>query len=687
MDGGRDASLIGKDQCALAVNATFRGGFPRTRPYFVARPLTFTSDEERSWFETELYQGCYFYSLIAAPNAAVSLSNQGFFIYMVGGRLWSINPTTYRATEITPKGSRNSRLRNLSYFVQAEQWLVVQDGQSAAILWDGSNARRAGLNEVPVGTEMAYGQGRTWVIVGNQVFAGDIVGGPGGPNAVINFTERKILQQSGDLSPSFVIGNPKFLEFIPQQDTATGVGTLLVGGETGVTSIFAEKPRTSWADGITRVVLFNVGATGHRSPVQINGDIWWRSTNGMRSYRQARGQVAKLAQIPLSTELDPFFNQDTPAFLPWVSSTYFDNRLLCTLSPRCLNGRIYFQGLGIADYNILSSFGETITKPAWDGVWTGVNIYEIRTGGGRCFAPSIDPLGRNCLYEVTLDNQRLVADREIDGKLRPVECQLVSGAYVGNRAQGSSITTVQTGMSQVPKRLHGGMFSVRNVRERVDVHVDYRKDGEQCFQPWDSFSFCANNTLCSVAPDLAKTPCPQLVANPQYRIPVLLKQPDAQHQVTDDPPIGAGSMGSGMTYGFEFQSRFRWTGNLQLRAFTMDFISGFERLTSGCFPTEDCSTSMVCCEDLFEFTPKLPVYLIPINPVDPTANVLEAEQLLINYLGNGLLHPIDQTIASIPLPPNDVQQALVNLINNGTVSQPSGGGGAPFVRLGPIREL
>lgn len=679
MDEGRDASLIGKDQVARLINATVRGGFPRTRPYVKAIPLIFTDEEQRSWFETEIYQGCFFYSFVAVPNAAVSTNNPGLLVEMVGGRLFTVDPDTGRVIEITPNEGRSSRLINLGYMTQAEQWLVVQDGQSAAALWDGSNARRAVTGEVPVGRRMAYGQGRLFVEVGNQIMGGDIVGGPGGQNAVINFRERLELAIKGDISPSFVIGNTTFLEFIPQQDTTTGVGTLLVGGEKGVTSISAEKPRDQWAQGISRVVLFNVGGTGHRSPAQINGDVWWRSNLGMRSYRQARAEIKNLAQLPLSTELDPFFLSDTPALLPWVSSVYFDNRLLTTINPRTQNGRVYFKGIGVCDFHILSSFGDEVTKPAWDGIWTGYNFSELKLGAGRCFAPGIDRLGRNCLFEVLADNEAAVADREIDGALRPVECQLISGAYVG---QGAG--------NDVVKKLAGGKFSVRRIRESVEVEVAYRKDGEQCFQFWDTFSFCAKTTLCSL--DAEASPCGNQIANPQYRTPIILRQPNALENISNDPPEGAGSGAKPMVNGYEFQARFKWTGHCQLRAFQMEFNKGFEKVTSGCTPPDTCTASTVCCDDPFEFTPKLPQYTIPINPPDPTAGIIAAQIAIINFLGVGLLTPVNEVIAGIPLPTDDVNQAILNLINNGTIVHPSAppGPGVPggYIRVPvPIRII
>src|SRR4030095_15159026 len=66
---------------------------------------------------------------------------------------------------------RNAPYRNhshmpIAYMVQADKYLIAQDGISKAIIYDGKKARRANLEgdsdstEIPTGTMMAYGMGR-----------------------------------------------------------------------------------------------------------------------------------------------------------------------------------------------------------------------------------------------------------------------------------------------------------------------------------------------------------------------------------------------------------------------------------------------------------------------------------------------------------------------------------------------
>jgi len=245
MDAGRWPSLIAKDQVALAINTTFRGGYPSPRPRYLYRPITFNTQEEQTWFETQIYQGSFWYSFVDADNPALH-PNEGCLVVSVGGRQWKIDVTKYTALEITPPDGRNNRYKNIVYFCQARQYLIIQDGLAAPIIWDGSQTRRAGVNEVPVGTIMQFGQGRVWVLKGDALFAGDI---EGGPTSILSFTETTFLAGGGALNPSYLIGNVNGLAFIPQQDTSTGVGTLLVFGERGTTSVFAELRATNGSTG------------------------------------------------------------------------------------------------------------------------------------------------------------------------------------------------------------------------------------------------------------------------------------------------------------------------------------------------------------------------------------------------------------------------------------------------------
>ena len=655
MDAGRYPSLIQKDQVAQAINTTFRGGYPHPRPPYVYRPITFRTEAEREWFETQIYQGSCYYSYVAALNPALH-PNNGCVITSVGGRQWKIDLTSFAAQEITP-AKRNGRFQNIVYFCQARQYLIIQDGTSSPIIWDGSNTRRAGYNEVPVATIMAYGQGRIWLLRGDQLIAGDIEGT--GEGSVLKFTEFQFLTGGGALNPSYVIGNVNGLQFIPQQDTATGVGTLLVFGETGTTSVFAELPREQWGNGIQRVVLVNIGGTGHRSPCQINGDIWFRASDGMRSYRQARAQVEYLAQIPLSTELDPFFNLDTNFLLPWGSSAYFDNRLLTTLSPQFRNSRVTFPAFAVCDFHILSSFGNE-RKPCWDGVWTGMNAYElVQCNQNRLFAPGVDSAGRNCLFEILKSDDPQFFDVQDDGNRAPVRSNIVwsidSGLLAFDNPDGGPM---------IQKRLAAGKYFLRNIEGPIEVRLQFRKDGEICWTDWVTHNFCANIDLCQIPLDDAG--CPILWQGaPQYRSPVILKQPDIAGLPSDNSPQGAGNSGRALNIGYEFQTRFTITGFAQMYQTMFECWEGWEPETAIC-PSALCTTSIDCCDTPYSYTELLGPYYIPEeNGLSP--EVIAAADAVLNYLGTNPGHTPTQIVNNIPLPPEDVGPAINHLVETNQI--------------------
>jgi len=76
------------------------------------------------------------------------------------------------------------------YMVQAEKYLIIQTGQDEPLIYDGYITRRAsyfGNQVIPIGKQMAYGQGRLFVTVneGAEVIAGDLVFGGSTTNVAI----------------------------------------------------------------------------------------------------------------------------------------------------------------------------------------------------------------------------------------------------------------------------------------------------------------------------------------------------------------------------------------------------------------------------------------------------------------------------------------------------------------------
>lgn len=420
-----------------AVNITDAGsGIHTLIPYY------FKDQFSEAIYRTGKFQCAIGYSPHHGQDCIMALIGGRLFRIIPGGnpikegnRITVPGPQTAHVSEVVPDDGdlpkfRNNKNRPIAYMVQADKWLIAQDGDSRPIIYDGNTARRTILTndpdktEVPIGTIMAYGMGRLVVIVNDKDVAfGDLLGShdlPDPADSLIRFTERNFLSEGFDAAIPFWQGTPTGMKFFPQLDTSTGNGQLMVFAERGATSFFLSLPREEWKTSAFQVLsLLTTGLRGHRSISVVNEDLWFRSDDGIRSFRQARSDPQGYAHIPLSTNVKQYLDNDADWLLKYASSIYFDNRVIVTTSPLWNNGRLFHWGMVVVDFDILSSFG-VAAKPAWEGQWTMSSfVFPIQLLTGifdgltRAFLFAIDNTNKNQLFEFTKtdkddwDNQRI----------------------------------------------------------------------------------------------------------------------------------------------------------------------------------------------------------------------------------------------------------------------------------------
>ena len=141
VDAGRVASLLDATQCASAENMTFRGGHIATRPGVRKLTESFTnaehcynldgSDAGSTSVPTQEAITAYKGGIFQCANGFNPHGNEDCLMAMINGRLFKIIPRVTEAivTEIVLK-KRNRWDIPLSYMVQADKWLVAQDGNS-----------------------------------------------------------------------------------------------------------------------------------------------------------------------------------------------------------------------------------------------------------------------------------------------------------------------------------------------------------------------------------------------------------------------------------------------------------------------------------------------------------------------------------------------------------------------------
>jgi hypothetical protein len=379
MNRGREPELLSEQQAHLLRNVSIRGGRVRSRPRIV----------KRMTIPTGFMQG------------AKVFEAAGKIISAVNGRVHEIDPQTWASTELTGSDV-NSAKQPRVFMCETPGSLVIQDGQSKPFIYDGATFRRARKNEVPVGTAMAFGNGRLAVAVnaGYDVRIGDIRQPE--HQSELKFTETYNLTGGGDFSFSSPV---RALAVLPVVDTGSGQGVMIVGCDNAVHTLKTQiTQRDLWSEVGFQTFLFPTrGISGANAVVAVNQDLYFRSSDGLRSVRTSTADYNAPGLAPLSVEVRHRFEYDTPFLLKDASVVYFDNRLLVTHSPFIYGPRALYQGLIAFNFDSLSGRGDKM-PPAFDGEWDGIVIAEVFTGKlngtERCFILGRDVAGVNGLWEI-----------------------------------------------------------------------------------------------------------------------------------------------------------------------------------------------------------------------------------------------------------------------------------------------
>lgn len=514
--------LLPPGQFAWGFNTAVRGAKPHTRPPFIERVCGLPPG---------LHQGSSYFGV-----------QGGMIVVAIAGHLYRvrIGVNTY-SSEPIPLPWYNSGTLKQAWFQQTIETLVIQDGQSNAILYDGSTARRAAANEVPRGRSMAYGNGRLWVAINeNELVAGDIRTRT--PGSELFFTENQYLVGGGALFfPRGITG----MDFIPVTGAAD-FGTLIIGGKDYLESIRADvTTRDQWGmPGFITNVFRDVGFAGDWSIVQVNQDLYWRDADGgIRSLANNISTNSMPGSTPISREVSRLVDYDSDQLLPFCSAIYFDNRLLMTASPYFnISGGVGFKDLVSLDFAPISTM-QGKAPPAYDGQWTGIpGIAQLVTGEfdgkERAFAIASDEEGVNRVWEIMKQGRGDIT----------ISC----GSGVINSPIQSFVEypAAAFGLRTQRKRLERCDVWVSGVIGELELVAYWRSDNSQKWTEWDRVDTCAKN-------EDASTATPHVWKNllPQQRTQIkTFTIPDGIDPVT----LYA------LQVGFEFQIRLAWVGKCQV---------------------------------------------------------------------------------------------------------------------------
>lgn len=508
VDSGLSPLVIQPNQVAFAVNTTFRGGFPTQRPAFKLLDLCFESEAVQDDFEDGLWQGAAFYQ---------ADDNRNLLICSISGQQFAIDPNdNFSVKEISLAGDLNPDNLRYAWFCQAENYMVIQDGQSRPLIYNGSVMRRALDDEIKAGTCMAYANGRIWYASSNGLSyrATDLVGGPSGTgtnryrDAVLKETENTYLNEGGDFAVPENSGGINAMVSPGAIDSSLGQGPLQVFTRNKVFSVNAPLDRTTWKDvqyPLVTVSQCNYGALSGRSAVPVNGDVFYRSADGVRSLILAQRQFGTWGNTPISFEMQRILRYDSLNLLRFSNAVLFDNRLLMTCAPHhVLDHGVYHSGLIVLDFDMISRMG-TKSPPAWEGIWTGIRILQLVTGVWddveRCFAFVLNTDKEIELWELSKSDWW-----DYDG----------TGRVIWSFETRSMFT--QTPL--VKKRLYTGDLFVDGIQGKVDFDVKYRPDQYPGWVDWHSWCECAAVRNCTLEDDCLQIVCLKPQYRPKMRLPL-----------------------------------------------------------------------------------------------------------------------------------------------------------------------
>lgn len=560
VDAGRRPNTLQPNQVASADNIVFRGGTAKTRPGFVEITEAFLNSNN-SYNPNGSYAGA---DVVVGGQEALTIYRDGvfqsaayfaphtnenpFIVAMIGGRMFKIVPreTSADVTELSlPYRNRSSITK--AYMIQADKYIIIQDGESLPIIYDGSTVRRAKEGEVFVGEKMAYGMGRIVVTKKNDIFFGDLYGSHEGTDpadSIIQFTETTFLNEGFPAAISTALGQITAAVFIPQLDTSTGLGELMVFTNHGAASFFLSLPRESWKQSqFQKVALLTTGVRGWRSVTVVNEDLFFRADDGQRSFRQARSEPTGWNHLPLSTNVKQWMDFDTPKLLDYSSSIYFDNRIIMTCTPIWNRGRPYHNGLVVLDFDILSTFGVN-NKPAWNGHWSGLKTTQLVSGvfdgKKRAFAFGLNDDNENQMYEISVDNKQDYTGR--------IPWEIVTRSFDFSTGGNSS--------PFIEKELYMADLWITDVADPdSEIVATYRPDGYDDWLEWGTIDDLQPITTTHDA-DLANITSRTTNFAPRKTLPKPANKTDP-------------STNRNLRRGFEFQVKLNGTGSMSLERIRM----------------------------------------------------------------------------------------------------------------------
>jgi hypothetical protein len=278
--------------------------------------------------------------------------------------------------------------------------------------------------------------------------------------------------------------------------------------------------------------------------VQVNGDLFYQSIDGIRSLIQAIRYFQQLGNTALSSAESRAIDQNIRELLLYSSGIEFDQRLLQTCLPEQTAEGVIHKGLIPLDFNPVSVMGQT-GQPVWEGIYQGLDFLQVLRGDydgkQRAFGIVRSEIDHSIeVWELTNDE---LFDTNREGEAR-IRWSFETPSYTWDKPFTlKELDTIELWIDQ----LYG----------TVDFTVEVKPDASPCWYYWHHWQECAPRDACELPG--APVPCvyPQQPYKKQYRAMMTLPKPPSDCR--------AGSGTRPINKGFSFQFRITIHGYCRVR--------------------------------------------------------------------------------------------------------------------------
>jgi hypothetical protein len=381
--------------------------------------------------------------------------------------------------------------------------------------------------------------GRLWYSVGLNFQAGDITGGASGTatynfrDAILNVTENPLVLGGDGFQTPANEGFITALKHNANQDNSLGQGILFAFTSKGAHGLTVPITRTDWiaADNDNQPKLVPVqlamGTSSDRSVVAINGDLYYQDPlANIRTMFTAVRFFNQPGNIPISSNIERLNRFTDKSLLEFGGGIYFNNLLLETSLPVLTPQGCVHQAISVLDFESMSTFGVNLS-PTWQGMYEGLDILQLFTGvfsgKERAFAVVVSR------QDFSIQLWELTKDERFDNTDKRIQMQVEFPAFTW----GSEFALKQQIAAELwVDRLFG----------EVVFTLEYRPDGESCWQKWHEWKVCSPRNSCestgiNPCTGLAQVMCyPQTNFGESYRQTMTLPEPPQNCSSTSGRP-------------------------------------------------------------------------------------------------------------------------------------------------------